>query len=209
MNNNANQNPKSLPASSYSELSWLAFCYVANELDAKTRREFEIRLEQDQTAREAVVQAFDSARVLNQALSQTSSQETVEIQPANRELAQSRSQLSKMGRSKSLWPTALLGLCIAGLLAIGLLQLYELPGKMEVADRDISAAPSELTNVSVSLAETWADSDWESESAVEIADIDTDLTEIDQSDGEQDLGPNDEQDDWMTATLIDMTQKTD
>ena len=56
MNNN-NQNGAQRPAESNNDLSWQAFCYVANELDAKARRQFEIRLEQDQITRDAVAQA--------------------------------------------------------------------------------------------------------------------------------------------------------
>ena len=70
MNNN-NQNGAQRPAESNNDLSWQAFCYVANELDAKARRQFEIRLEQDQIARDAVAQALDDARLLDLALSST------------------------------------------------------------------------------------------------------------------------------------------
>ena len=60
MNNN-NQNGAQRPTEFNNDLSWQAFCYVANELDAKARRQFEIRLEQDQITRDAVAQALDNA----------------------------------------------------------------------------------------------------------------------------------------------------
>ncbi len=41
------------------ELAWLAFCYVANELDDAARTEFELRLAESQAAREAVAQAVE------------------------------------------------------------------------------------------------------------------------------------------------------
>ncbi len=43
------------------DLSWLAFCYVADELDSQQRGLFEIRLATDQTARDAVVRAHELA----------------------------------------------------------------------------------------------------------------------------------------------------
>ena len=205
MTNNTNQNSEGSSASNSSELPWLAFCYVANELDAQTRREFEIRLEHDQTAREAVVHAFDRARMLDQAL--TGSETGVEAAACGLP----RPELQRPGRSastksKSWWPTALVGLSIAGLLSVVLLQLYN---PMKLASNTGLTASTDRTNVSVALAETWADSEWESESTAEIADIDNNLTLVDQSDGEPRLVHDDAQDDWMTATLIEMSEEPD
>ena len=213
MKNHSHKKSEHSSATSSSELPWLAFCYVANELDAETRREFEIRLEHDQSAREAVVQEFDGAWMLDQALSaHASPQETGQTQAATCELSQpqsQRSQRSSATKSKRRWPAALLGLSVAGLLAMAAIQLQWKPADVKVAKNPSFAVPSELTNASMSLAETWADSDWDIESAAEIADIETNLAPLDQNDQKQDLVRDDDQDDWMTATLIDMAEEPD
>ena len=51
-------------------LDWLAFCYVADELDVKQRTEFENRLEHDELARDAVVDAMKQAELLWLAMDQ-------------------------------------------------------------------------------------------------------------------------------------------
>ena len=50
------------------DLDWLAFCYIADELDDQTRDKFELRLSHDQAARQAVVQAMETAQAINAAL---------------------------------------------------------------------------------------------------------------------------------------------
>ena len=51
-----------------SDLDWLAFCYVADELDSAQRAAFEQRLEHDQLAREAVGLAVSHAMTLDAAI---------------------------------------------------------------------------------------------------------------------------------------------
>jgi hypothetical protein len=46
------------------ELSWLAFAYVAGELSAADAEAFELRLAEDQAAREAVAQAVELTQVV-------------------------------------------------------------------------------------------------------------------------------------------------
>ena len=205
MMNNSNQNPERSSTSNASELPWLAFCYVANELDAPTRREFEIRLERDQIAREAVARAFDNAWMLDQALTQDASEvptTTYELpQPVAKQTARSGSV-----KPKPAWPKMLLGIGIAGLLAFALLQITWTPANLEVAQNIDSSTPSERTNASVSLAETWADSQWDAELDTDVADVETSLTQLQHSDVKQILTQDEEQDDWMTATLLDMAE---
>lgn len=50
------------------DLDWLAFCYIADELEDTQRSEFEARLEVDQVAREAVLSAMLSATALDSAI---------------------------------------------------------------------------------------------------------------------------------------------
>ena len=57
-----------------------------------------------------------------------------------------------------------------------------------------------------SLAEAWADADWEVETQVEIAIAETELAYDNQADGTLEHLEDVHQDDWMAATLIDMAQ---
>lgn len=50
------------------DLDWLAFCYVADELDADQRHAFETRLENEQLARDAVANVVAETRRLDVAL---------------------------------------------------------------------------------------------------------------------------------------------
>ena len=195
MNNN-NQNGAQRPAESNNNLSWQAFCYVANELDAKARRQFEIRLEQDQIARDAVAQALDDARLLDLALSSNNDhvvKPTCELPKSDQDL--------KPVSSKSLRP-ALLAIAAAGLLAMAFIQLPWGQAGTEVAVNTASSDGTVILNMS--LAETWADSDWQVDSQAEIADVETNLT----YEGQPEMSEDVDQDDWMTATLIDMAESS-
>ena len=203
MNNN-NQNGAQRPAESNNDLSWQAFCYVANELDAKARRQFEIRLEQDQIARDAVAQAFDDARLLNLAMSSTSGLGAEPTCELPHRTSQSNQRLTPVS-SKSLWPT-LLAIAAAGLLAMTFIQLPSGQTGTEVAVN--TRSPSGTAILNMSLAETWADSDWHADSQAEIAAGETNLTYEDQSNSLTETPENIEQDDWMTATLIDMAENS-
>ena len=46
------------------DLEWLAFCYAANELSDLEAAEFELRLESDQAARDAVVNAVEQGQLI-------------------------------------------------------------------------------------------------------------------------------------------------
>ena len=70
-------NPESHPSHSSSnrsddsgldDLQWLAFCYVADELDHDQRSAFESRLEIDQTARDAVASAVRHSQTIHAAI---------------------------------------------------------------------------------------------------------------------------------------------
>lgn len=54
------------------DLDWLAFCYVADELVGTQRTDFEARLENDELAQQAVVDAVQQAQVLYSSLNSTS-----------------------------------------------------------------------------------------------------------------------------------------
>ena len=203
MNNN-NQNNAPQPVESNSDLSWQAFCYVANELDAKARRQFEIRLEQDQIARDAVAQAYDDARLLDLALSLTNDHAADPTCELPSRTSQPTQRL-KPASSKSLRP-ALLAIAAAGLLAMMFTQLPRGQTGTEVAQN--MGSPNGAVEASMALAETWADSDWHADSQAEIADGETNLTYEDQSNSLTETPEDIEEDDWMTATLIDMAESS-
>lgn len=50
------------------QLDWLAFCYIADELNEEQRNAFELRLAEDQQVRDAVVQAMEQSQLLFAAL---------------------------------------------------------------------------------------------------------------------------------------------
>jgi len=54
------------------DLDWLAFCYIADELVGTQRTDFEARLEIDELAQQAVVDAVQQAQVLYSSLKSTS-----------------------------------------------------------------------------------------------------------------------------------------
>jgi len=58
------ENPNTPEQSSQSDLDWLAFRYIADELDASAREAFELRLAGDQTAREAVASTMEVTQKL-------------------------------------------------------------------------------------------------------------------------------------------------
>ncbi len=205
MNNN-NQNSGSRPSDSNSDLSWVALCYVANELDAGARRQFEIRLERDQAARDAVVRAFDDARLLDLALDAIGdpvAQPTCEL--SDRETRSS--QRITTVRGKSVWRRALLGIAVVGLLALVLTQLPQGQSGPEIAlNTGDSGSAGEITEAAMSLAETWADAEWQADLQVEIADTEAGLTFDAQRIGPPELLEDTGQDDWMISTLIDMAE---
>lgn len=62
----------------HNDLDWLAFCYVADELDEGMRAKFEARLENDELAQQAVADAVQQARVLYTSLDSTSTNDVKE-----------------------------------------------------------------------------------------------------------------------------------
>ena len=70
------------------DLDWLAFCYIADELEPMAKAEFEQRLEHDQAARDAIVDAMTLAAAIHQSqtdpVAQLTSQPTVPLDSASR-----------------------------------------------------------------------------------------------------------------------------
>lgn len=61
-----NPEPQSNPLQ---DLDWLAFCYVSDELDVEARADFEMRLQDDQAAREAVACVVGECQMIDRACS--------------------------------------------------------------------------------------------------------------------------------------------
>jgi hypothetical protein len=59
------------------QLDWLAFCYIADELNEEQRNAFEMRLAEDQQARDAVVQAMEQSQLLFVALTDVDAVTTI------------------------------------------------------------------------------------------------------------------------------------
>ena len=72
-----------------SSLDWLAFCYVADELEPEQRDSFEQRLLDDQQAREAVAEAVWQAQCLNTAIAAGQRSRSVSL-PSQRHLKTNR-----------------------------------------------------------------------------------------------------------------------
>lgn len=75
------------------DLDWLAFCYIADELNEEQRDAFEMRLADDQQARDSVVQAMERSQLLLVALADVNAP-TATIQLERRNSHQISSRLA-------------------------------------------------------------------------------------------------------------------
>jgi hypothetical protein len=66
------------------ELDWLAFCYVADELDAEARAKFEQRLAVDPAACEAVAAAIETSQLVFQAVETGMETKAIAVRPESR-----------------------------------------------------------------------------------------------------------------------------
>ncbi|MBI2480072.1 MAG: hypothetical protein HYV60_16015 [Planctomycetia bacterium] len=121
-------------------LSWLAFRYVANELDATETREFESRLITDQVAREAVATAVEETIRIRRAL-------------AGAVVVTAASQRSKWSRRSTRVAVVAIGSCLTLLLAVCLV-------RPTVPVTGVVARPSvanERSDSPAQLAYAWAE----------------------------------------------------
>ena len=106
---------RALPASAFTEpftsdLDWMAFCYIADELSGEQLTQFESRLEDDPEARDAVSRMMElSTSVFESGFTPTSQRADVQNQQSN--------SLSTPVNSKLNW---VIGLAAALLLGVGL-----------------------------------------------------------------------------------------
>ncbi len=122
------------------ELDWLAFCYVADELDAETRTKFEQRLGVDPAACEAVAGAIEMSQLIFQAAETDIEKNTVTVRP------ESRRSSTHSVRVRLLNPRLVFAASILlTLLAVGWAM------KINLSSNQIAGSPDDL-------AVTWVDS---------------------------------------------------
>ena len=160
-----------------SDLDWMAFCYVADELSGLQLAEFESRLETDQEAREAVAQAMALATDIYRS-----------DQPAVRSVANRNSGVASDTHRK------ILGWSSAAVLLVGISlfawYLIDSSGN-EVADDAVGSAQK--------LAEVWVNG-LEDDVAITLVDFSPDS--IDEFEFQSDS--DSEGDDWMLIALNEL-----
>ncbi len=172
------------------DLEWLAFCYIADELEQPQRDEFELRLAEDQEARDAVVSAMETAQLLNAALESVALPDNGTTQVSERKSAYT---ISSLPSQKSLMAAA-----AAIVLAVsGLIWLANSPGldaRPDPIARQMNADPN------ADLAFAWAGS---LELADELAEFPLDENGLTEVVFESD-SLIEEVDDWMVLALADL-----
>jgi hypothetical protein len=189
------QPPNALDVSANRErpdVSWDAFCYVAGEMSADDRRNFEIRLQDDQIAREAVANEVSSCQLIDAAIA--TDQDSVfptEIR--------SRADTNSMETTRTIKPLILATLACVLLSIVGFYGINSWGDRAPVAQNTIHSAENlGPDSQQIILAEAWADTDWE---ATLVA-----LNASNDSENEFDLGAASLEfdSDWIEATMSDM-----
>lgn len=165
------------------QLDWLAFCYIADELDEEQRDAFELRLAEDQQARDAVVHAMEQSQLMYAALTE------IEVAAAPSMQVRVPNQLSVQLASRLLAFAAALLLMTTGLIWLAssdYMSSYHPP----LAQNHSAVFDSEK------LAIAWADS------LDEINDVNFEMTT------DEDSGYSDQAvervEDWMFFALEDL-----
>ena len=158
-------------------LQWLAFCYVADELNEQDRNEFELRLEDDHEAREAVVDAMQQAELIWLACDTSNSQTR---EKSVRLAAKSKTRLT---RSAALLASA-----------AALLLMVASWGWFANQETPANTGLSESENLAVALAELVEDARDDYVIADGFEEIEFD---------DQDSFEEDDMSDWMFVALTD------
>ena len=125
------------------DLHWLAFCYIADELDPAEREAFEIRLQQEQPARDAVADAVKHASLVNASLAATS------LQTSSVQKSQATSKRDAAPNKIPMRRASILAAAAAVLLVTALVW-YQTPGPSIQPNGD-------------ELAEVWSNEAWNSD----------------------------------------------
>lgn len=178
------------------DLSWMAFRYIAGEMRADECRDFEIRLQDDQLARQTVADAVESSRLIDQACSQHASPTETSNQSVTTQLAQSRA--AKTSPTKPL----ILAVLACSLAAIVISNGINQGGRHDSVAITLATETTSTDEAQIDLAEAWADSDWEdtliAQNSIGEMEAEFDLNEA-----------NTEFDsDWIEAIISDMDRKS-
>ena len=204
------------------ELDWLAFQYVANEMNALQRREFEERLAEDQEVRDAVVRVMEVGELTYRCLQASSSKilcSVADQKPARvttAPLFDRRNPVDKAGRKSVRTP----GILFAA--AMGLFLLASTWAVMWPV-----ASPSDgMTAMNLDVADVWSSlEDWEpgetwtlsnreagfseSESWFSLefqadSELESDMEAMGQTAASSTAQSGSESENWMLVALIDL-----
>lgn len=174
------------------ELDWLAFQYVAGELDADAAVAFELRMAQEQSVREATARAVELTQLVAAAESQfadlrCSDPETGEVAPAEKRAVA--------------WGTRLSWMAIGGLLSL-LVAVFVSSGRF-------GTLPTVENGANGDLAAAWYETRQELTASEDIGPLHPlSATLLDGDDEAADVGTGDESwleidtPSWMTAAVV-------
>ena len=172
------------------QIQWLAFCYIADELDDEQRIAFEKQLADDQDARDAVVQAMEQSQLMLAALNEA------KLVPSGRRTRLLSRQYSPKLASRLLAFAATLLLMTTGLIWLAnsdYLNSYHPP-----------VAKFQSTSFDADLASAWA----ESFSDVSAADFEY-SSDKESGDGGLTETVFEGAEDWMLSALEEMETADD
>jgi hypothetical protein len=178
-----NRNLRKSDSDCHPDLEWIAFCYIADEMTASEKSDFETRLENDERAQQAVVAAMQQTQAIYAALSETTLVPTPIV--TNSSLATSATGLQI--------PGILFAAAAALMLMVAGWSWYANQDTIEPISESIFI---ETNSDSEQLADAWIqtlvafdDNDWNEE--IEEEPLDADLDE-------------ESSEDWMFVALTDM-----
>jgi len=186
------------------DLSWLAFCYIADELNETQRAAFELRLEHDELAQNSLVDAMLESNLVFATLESTSSnflqnQDMIAIAPQAPFTHRTDEVRGDSGRTKFGTRLGLfLALPVAILIMVGSWSLLSNHSNDDSAVAE-STIEDSANDESDRLASAWVDT-------MELMN-EAELDELIDEESQGDL--TDESSDWMFVALTDLESSTD
>ena len=175
------------------ELDWLAFQYVADELDGVERAAFELRLEEDTAACEAVVSAMKLAQAVDHSFGTELRKDGTTPEAVDREIRPA-SQSPATANHSSFSRTAALSIAATVAAAIFGWWLINQPAANSIDNHG---------TVAIAWADSGEDTNWDSSADTIVAD---DLQSVGYEsiqDAEDDL-LRDSDDEWLLVALVDI-----
>ena len=192
------------------DLDWLAFCYIADELEPQERDAFELRLAEDQAARDAVVVAMEHAQLLNAAIeADQHSPSSLEHLDRPNQVSETRSgyhvTVTRFSRNMMGAAAALL------LMAFGLMWFANSPTFETEYEAIAQAKPNAEDAEADMVAYAWVDALTElDEELSAIPYDDNGFTEVVfESDPEEFMNSSGDNDSWMLVALAEMESDDD